>query len=279
MPLRSGVATLKRCIGGVPNRRRTGHAGDAAWVCSFRSNRRRGCRSVNRTSDDARPSCRPRLWYAFDGRLEALASAHTLLSESRFESADLAELVRKLLAPLCGRGLRAISSGRGGPPNLPHPLARCCMSLPATRPNTGSALIGGVIPHATVCREFHADGLVCTDSSCDVRARKSDRSFVSGDKSSNSSPRQARAAKIIKRHQLYIRIAHLLLMRQGGGAAPQNAGKVGLAPLDAIARATMTARMMTVRKSEILPVLSIALAPGFASGDRKKLTSATSIRS
>jgi two-component system, chemotaxis family, CheB/CheR fusion protein len=35
----------------------------------------------------------------FDGRLEALASAHTLLSESRWEGADLAELVRALLAP------------------------------------------------------------------------------------------------------------------------------------------------------------------------------------
>lgn len=35
----------------------------------------------------------------FDGRLKALASAHTLLSESRWEGVDLAELVRTLLAP------------------------------------------------------------------------------------------------------------------------------------------------------------------------------------
>ena len=35
----------------------------------------------------------------FDGRLEALGSAHGLLSDSNWEGADLAELVRKQLAP------------------------------------------------------------------------------------------------------------------------------------------------------------------------------------
>jgi two-component system, chemotaxis family, CheB/CheR fusion protein len=40
----------------------------------------------------------------FDGRLEALASAHGLLSESNWESADLAELVRRLLAPYATEG-------------------------------------------------------------------------------------------------------------------------------------------------------------------------------
>ena len=40
----------------------------------------------------------------FDGRLEALASAHTLLSESSWEGADLAELVRTLLAPYGSEG-------------------------------------------------------------------------------------------------------------------------------------------------------------------------------
>jgi two-component system, chemotaxis family, CheB/CheR fusion protein len=40
----------------------------------------------------------------FDGRLEALASAHTLLSEPKWEGADLAELVRKLLSPYAAEG-------------------------------------------------------------------------------------------------------------------------------------------------------------------------------
>src|SRR5262249_2217054 len=40
----------------------------------------------------------------FDGRLAALASAHRLLSESRWEGADLGELVRTLLAPYSSDG-------------------------------------------------------------------------------------------------------------------------------------------------------------------------------
>ena len=42
--------------------------------------------------------------FRFDGRREALASAHTLLSESRWEGTDLAELVRTLLAPYGSEG-------------------------------------------------------------------------------------------------------------------------------------------------------------------------------
>jgi len=41
---------------------------------------------------------------SFQGRLEALASAHGLLSDSNWEGADLAELVRKLVAPYVVEG-------------------------------------------------------------------------------------------------------------------------------------------------------------------------------
>jgi two-component system CheB/CheR fusion protein len=146
----------------------------------------------------------------FDGRLAALASAHTLLSESRWEGADLAELVRVLLAPYSSEGSSRYRL-EGEPVVLPpdvattfslvlHELATDAAkygslsqidgtilakwtvrpgegqrilefiweehggpSLPApTRAGLGSALIEGAIPNATVHRQFHADGLVCT---------------------------------------------------------------------------------------------------------------------
>jgi two-component system, chemotaxis family, CheB/CheR fusion protein len=58
----------------------------------------------------------------FDGRLDALASAHTLLSASRWEGADLAELLRVLLAPY---GSEDSSRYRleGEPVTLPAELA------------------------------------------------------------------------------------------------------------------------------------------------------------
>ncbi len=40
----------------------------------------------------------------FDGRLRALSNAHSLLGESRWESVDLAELIRKLLEPYAPEG-------------------------------------------------------------------------------------------------------------------------------------------------------------------------------
>jgi two-component system CheB/CheR fusion protein len=58
----------------------------------------------------------------FDGRLAALGSAHGLLSESNWESADLARLIQKTLAPFAAEG-----SGRcrleGEPVALPVDLA------------------------------------------------------------------------------------------------------------------------------------------------------------
>jgi two-component system, chemotaxis family, CheB/CheR fusion protein len=146
----------------------------------------------------------------FDGRLEALACAHTLLSESSWEGADLAELVRKLLAPYGADGepryrlegesivlspelatpfglvlhelatnatkygslsrvggtisikwsvkprddqriLEFLWEERGGPA-VDQPVER----------GLGSGLIEGAVPHATVRREFHTDGFVCT---------------------------------------------------------------------------------------------------------------------
>jgi two-component system CheB/CheR fusion protein len=146
----------------------------------------------------------------FDSRVEALASAHTLLSQSRWESVDLAELVRKLLAPYAAEGshryrlegervelsaelatpfglvlhelatnaakygslsriggtilIKWASKSEGGQRTLEFiweehggPL----VEEPAKR-SLGSVLIEGAIPNATVRREFHADGLVCT---------------------------------------------------------------------------------------------------------------------
>jgi two-component system, chemotaxis family, CheB/CheR fusion protein len=49
----------------------------------------------------------------FDGRVEALASAHNLLSESRWEGAALAELVRTLLAPYSSEGSSRYRFRRG----------------------------------------------------------------------------------------------------------------------------------------------------------------------
>jgi two-component system, chemotaxis family, CheB/CheR fusion protein len=146
----------------------------------------------------------------FDGRLEALASAHTLLSESRFESADLAELVRKLLAPYAAEGSERYRL-EGEPVELPaelatpfglvlHELATNAAKYGSLsriggailikwakkseegqrslefiweerggppvealgKATLGSALIEGLIPNATVRREFDADGFVCT---------------------------------------------------------------------------------------------------------------------
>jgi two-component sensor histidine kinase len=48
--------------------------------------------------------------HAFEGRLEALASTHDLLTRSHWESADLGELVRKALAA-CGVSRRATVNG------------------------------------------------------------------------------------------------------------------------------------------------------------------------
>jgi two-component system CheB/CheR fusion protein len=146
----------------------------------------------------------------FDGRLEALASAHTLLSESHWESVDLAELVQKLLAPYAAEssdryrleGERVMLSAELATPFglVLHELATNAakygslsriggtilikwgkkseegqhdlefiweehggpsVDQPGKR-SLGSALIEGAIPNATVRREFHADGLVCT---------------------------------------------------------------------------------------------------------------------
>jgi two-component system, chemotaxis family, CheB/CheR fusion protein len=58
----------------------------------------------------------------FDGRLAALASAHTLLSESRWEGVDLAELVRTLLAPYGSEGSSPYRL-EGEPVVLPPELA------------------------------------------------------------------------------------------------------------------------------------------------------------
>jgi two-component system CheB/CheR fusion protein len=146
----------------------------------------------------------------FDGRLEALASAHTLLSGSRWEGADLAELVRTLLAPYVTEGSRryrlegqpvTLSAELATPFGLVlHELATNAAKYGAlsriggtilikwsvksedgksdldfiweehggpsvdepVRHSLGSVLIEGAIPHATVRREFHGDGLRCT---------------------------------------------------------------------------------------------------------------------
>ena len=75
----------------------------------------------------------------FDGRLEALASAHSLLSDSNWEGADLAELIRKLLArysPEDSPRYRMEGQPFVLPIDLATPLAWCCMSLRPTRPST-----------------------------------------------------------------------------------------------------------------------------------------------
>lgn len=58
----------------------------------------------------------------FDGRLSALGSAHGLLSESNWESADLAELVRRMLAPYALEG-SARYHMEGEPLSLPVDIA------------------------------------------------------------------------------------------------------------------------------------------------------------
>ncbi len=58
----------------------------------------------------------------FDGRLSALASAHTLLSQSRWEGADLAALIRRLLAAYAPEGSPRYRV-QGEPVTLPADLA------------------------------------------------------------------------------------------------------------------------------------------------------------
>src|SRR5262249_54036949 len=142
-------------------------------------------------------------------RLDALASAHTLLSGSRWEGADLAELVRTLLAPYVTEGSRryrlegepvTLSAELATPFGLVlHELATNAVKYGSLSQvggtilikwgvkseegqrslefiweehggpsvgepaglSLGSALIEGAIPHATVRREFRAEGLVC----------------------------------------------------------------------------------------------------------------------
>jgi two-component system CheB/CheR fusion protein len=146
----------------------------------------------------------------FDGRLEALASAHALLSVSSWAGADLAELVRTLLSPYAAEGSHRyhlegervmLSAELATPFGLVlHELATNAAKYGSlsriggtilikwgkkseegqrslefiweehggpsveapTKRSLGSALIERAIPTATVRREFHADGLVCT---------------------------------------------------------------------------------------------------------------------
>jgi two-component system CheB/CheR fusion protein len=85
----------------------------------------------------------------FDGRLEALASAHTLLSESSWEGADLAELVRKLLAPYAADG-QARYHLEGGAvvlsPELATPFGLVLHELATNATKYGSlSRVGGTI--------------------------------------------------------------------------------------------------------------------------------------
>jgi two-component system, chemotaxis family, CheB/CheR fusion protein len=70
----------------------------------------------------------------FDDRLQALASTHTLLSESRREGADLAQLVRALLAPYvkAPRDMVWEESRWPCPLKLRRHLAWYCMNLRPT---------------------------------------------------------------------------------------------------------------------------------------------------
>jgi two-component system, chemotaxis family, CheB/CheR fusion protein len=83
----------------------------------------------------------------FDGRLEALASAHTLLSESRWEGAELAELVRTLLRPYSTEGSsRCRLEGEPVvlPPDLATPISLVFHELATNAVKYGSlSRIGG----------------------------------------------------------------------------------------------------------------------------------------
>ena len=97
---------------------------------------------------------------AVDGRIGALSRAHTLLAESRWQGADLAQIVEEELAPYCVNDTTKIT--RSGPHISLEPRTAQTIALSLHELATNAAKYGALsvaTGRVTVSWEQHADGL------------------------------------------------------------------------------------------------------------------------